>query len=49
MAESHISLLEPFFYGDINKYKDWFQWFEIYTWANGWEAAMKATRLPTLL
>ena len=46
MAERHISLPKPFSGGDV---KDWFQRFEICARANGWEAATKATRLPTLL
>ena len=46
MAEHYISLPKPFSSGDI---KDWFQRFEICARANGWEAATKATRLPTLL
>ena len=46
MAECHISLPKPFSGGD---FKDWFQRFEICARANGWEAAIKAARLPTLL
>ena len=46
MADRHISLPKPFSSGDI---RDWFQRFEICAKANGWEAAAKATRLPTLL
>ena len=46
MAERHISLAKPFSSGDV---KDWFQCFEICTRANGWEAATKAKKLPTLL
>ena len=46
MAERHISLPKLFSGGDV---KDWFQRFEICARANGWEAATKATRLPTLL
>ena len=46
MAERHISLPKPFSSEDV---KDWFQRFEICTRANGWDAATKATRLPTLL
>ena len=46
MAECHISLPKPFSGGDV---KDWFQRFEICARANGWEAATKVTRLPTLL
>ena len=46
MADRHISLPKPFSNGDV---KDWFQRYEICAKANGWNAAAKATRLPTLL
>ena len=46
MADRHISLPKPFSSGDV---KDWFQRYEICAKANGWNAAAKATRLPTLL
>jgi len=46
MAERHISLPSPFSSGDV---KDWFQRFEICLQANGWEAAVKAKKLPMLL
>ena len=45
MADRHISLPKPFSSGDV---KDWFQRCEICAKANGWKAAAKATRLPTL-
>ena len=46
MAKRHISLPKLFSSGDV---KDWFQRFDICTRANGWEAAMKGKKLPTLL
>ena len=46
MAERHISLPKPFSSGDV---RDWFQRFEICARENGWEAATKVTKLPTLL
>ena len=46
MAERHISLPKPFSSGDV---EDWFQRFDIYAHANGWDAATNAKKLPTLL
>ena len=46
MADRHISLPKPFSSGDV---KEWFQRFEICARVNGWEAATKAIKLPTLL
>ena len=46
MAEKHISLPKPFSGGDA---ADWFQRFEICSRTNGWDAAVKTAKLPTLL
>ena len=47
MAESkHISVPRPFQAGDIT---EWLLRFEICSKANGWDAAKKALKLPTLL
>ena len=46
MAERCVSLPRPFSCGDV---KDWFQQFDIYVRANGWDVETKAKKLPTLL
>ena len=46
MAEHHVSLPKHFASGDAH---DWFKWFDICCRANGWDAATKALKLPTLL
>ena len=46
MAERHVSLPRPFSSGNAH---EWFQRFEIYCRANGWNAANQALKLPTLL
>ena len=42
----HISVPRPFDSGDIT---EWLNRFEICAKANGWDAAVKAVKLPTLL
>ena len=46
MGGHHVSLPKPFAGGDAH---DWFKWFDICCRANGWDAATKALKLPTLL
>ena len=46
MAECHVSLPKLFSSGDV---REWYQRFEICAHANGWEAEVKAKKLPTLL
>ena len=46
MAERHVSIPKQFSSGDV---EDWFQRFDICARANGWDAAVKAKKLPTLL
>ena len=46
MAERHVSLPKPFASGDAH---DWFKQFDICCRANGWDAATKTLKLPTLL
>ena len=46
MATTHISIPKSFSGGDA---REWFQKFEICSEANGWDAAKKAKKLPTLL
>ena len=46
MATTHVSIPKSFSGGDA---REWFQKFEICSDANGWEAAKKAKKLPTLL
>ena len=41
-----LAYLSRFQVGDV---KEWFQWFEISTRANGWEVGTKVKKLPTLL
>ena len=46
MEEHHISLLKPFASGDVH---EWFKQFDICCRTNGWNAATKALKFPTLL
>jgi len=46
MAERHVSIPKQFSSEDV---EDWFQRFDICAKANGWHAAAKAKKLPTLL
>ena len=46
MATTHVSIPKSFASGDA---REWFQKFEICSEVNGWDAAKKAKKLPTLL
>ena len=46
MAQKHVSLPRPFECGNVN---EWLTRFEICSKANGWDNAVKAVKLPTLL